>query len=976
MTQAQNRRASDTKDKRIASIARAARRGDHPFGKSSDTTAFVKRYYQNVAVEDLRASTPATLAAAALSHLALGAERTPGMHKFRIYNPTRERDGWESTHTIIDFVNDDMPFLVDSIGMAIERAGLGLHLTIHPLIRIDRTPGGKIRGYEAPDSNKGAVESFIRCEIDRISFAATFERLENEIESTLSDVRAAVSDWREMTAAMRDCARQIDGYDLPIDPTLITESAHLLDWMANNHFTFLGYQEYQLQTSGSSLVLKPVAGTGLGLLDEGRHESSEITLSAAMKRHALSREILIITKANSRSTVHRPSFLDYIGVKIFDASGKPCGERRFIGLFTSLAYSESPRNIPLLRLKVHRILERSGLSQASHRGKALAHILDNYPRDELLQSSISDLARTTSAILNLQDRRQVRLFIRRDTFRRFFSCLVYVPRDKYNTRVRLKIEAVLREAFNGDSVDSSVEISDSSLARLHTIVRTRPGGSPRVSIRKIEKSIADAVVTWQDHLSRALVDTWGEEDGLEYDELYSEAFPLAYEEDVTPARAAHDLARLHKLAQGNAGPADRLVLSGGEDDRLRFKVFRAGEALALSDALPVLENLGLRVLNERPYGLKLADGRRFWIQDFEMEAQTDVAESATLAGRFAECFDAVLSGASENDSFNALIVGAGLDTRQTMLVRTFGKYLLQLGLPFSQHYMETVLGKHPRFARRFVDAFTARFDPATNARGRKQQAEKSRKRLERAVEKAQTLDEDRILRAFVSALYATVRTNYYQHGDSGPVRDVLAIKLLPRELEEAPKPRPAFEIFIYSPRVEGVHLRAGPIARGGIRWSDRREDFRTEVLGLMKAQIVKNTVIVPTGAKGGFFPKQLPQADRAAIQAEVIESYKAFIGGLLDVTDNLADEKIVPPPDTVRHDDDDPYLVVAADKGTAAFSDIANGLSEERGFWLGDAFASGGSAGYDHKKDGHYCTRCLGGRPAALPRDRNQYANR
>ncbi len=949
------RRSADGKVDIITQIVKAAGKVRKPFASAENQGDFLRRYYKNVAVEDLRLQKPRQLASAALGHIAFGRSRRADSHCLRVYNPALETDGWESTHTIIEMVNDDMPFLVDSIGLAIERAGLGLHLTIHPLLRVRRSKAGTLTAIEVSDSDKNQVESYIRCEIDRISFKSTFDRLTREIETTLSDVRASVRDWEEMRDKMRDCARQIDASDLPIDPTLGSESSHFLDWMADNHFTFLGYQEYSLSRAGKDLALTPIKDTGLGLLAENRHQASKVTLTAAMKRHAVSKDILIITKANSRATVHRSSYLDYIGVKTFDAKGKAIGERRFLGLFTSLAYSESPRNIPLLRLKVHRIVQRSGLEPSSHRGKALAHVLDNFPRDELLQSSVQDLARTTTAILNLQDRRQVRLFIRRDTFRRFYSCLVYVPRDKYNTRVRLRIEEILTQAFEGTTADSTVEISDSSLARLHTIVRATPGSSPKISIARTESAIREAVVTWQDRLRDELVAQLGEEDGLDFHLRYSEGFPLAYEEDVTPTAAARDVARIHALAVGNAEDAKQYFLerAPGNNRNFSFKIITIGDPLALSDALPVLENLGVRVLNERPYGLRFKDGLKFWLQDFELHADdTERLDAQDLDRRFSNCFKEVVTGVVENDGLNGLVVTAGLASRQISLIRTFARYLLQLGLPFSQQYMESVLAVHKRFVEAFMDAFRIRFDPEISAAKRKSQMPASMNKLNRRIQNATTLDEDRILRAFYGALSASVRTNFYRYDEYGSSREVIAIKLMPRDLDEAPRPRPKFEIFIYSPSVEGVHLRAGDVARGGIRWSDRREDFRTEVLGLMKAQTVKNTVIVPTGSKGGFVAKNLPMADRASTQQEVIRCYKAFIGGLLDLTDNLRGEEVSPPPATIRHDNDDPYLVVAADKGTAAFSDIANSISEDREFWLDDAFASGGSAGYDHKKMG------------------------
>ncbi|MEL7535732.1 MAG: NAD-glutamate dehydrogenase [Pseudomonadota bacterium] len=953
MKDTRRRRADDHRNDLLRRITRAARRLQTPLASRRELDSYIARFHANVAVEDLEVHSPDELAAAAVGHLQLAERRRSGQAKLRIFNPDKASDGWSSTHTIIELVNDDMPFLVDSVAMAVERVGLGLHLTIHPVIALRRR-ATVLEAVTTRADSKARPESFIRLEIDRISFRATLSKLEAEIRRTLDDVRAAVRDWRAMRDRMCGAANIVASLTSRDDPTLASESAHLLEWMVEDHFTFLGFQEYRLKRDGRKATLLPISETGLGLLHSSRHDATTIELSPAMRREAVTSNPLIITKANSRSTVHRGSYLDYIGVKQFDARGRAIGEWRFLGLFTSLAYSQSPSNIPLLRLKVHRVLAASGVDPAGHRGKALAHILDNYPRDELLQTSIDDLARTTSAILGLQDRRQVRLFLRRDTFLRFFSCLIYVPKEKYNTRVRLEIERILMDAFDGTGVESSVEISDSTLARLHSIVRTDTASSQRVSISAVEARLADAVVTWQDKLREALVDQYGEEDGLDFDDKYGEAFPLAYEEDISPAEAARDLCRLHRVFTGTADVSDRYVLDVlPGDGELSFKVFSASAPLALSDALPVLENLGVRVLNERPYGLTLPDGQRFTIQDFTLarESAEDI-DIATRGPAFARAFANCVSGRVENDGLNRLVLRAGLSAIEVTVVRAYTKYLLQLGIPFSQSYMEQVLAENPTFARAWVDAFAVRFDPTRYRRGRRGAIERTMARLDDVVEQAVTLDEDRILRAFAAALTATVRTNHYQQPrDDTDVPTVLALKLMPESLSEAPQPRPRFEIFIYSTRVEGVHLRADDIARGGIRWSERREDFRTEILGLMKAQTVKNTVIVPSGAKGGFVCKSLP-TDRSAAFDEVVRCYKAFIGGLLSVTDNIRDGQLVPPTDTVRHDDNDPYLVVAADKGTATFSDIANELSQQRGFWLDDAFASGGSAGYDHKKMG------------------------
>ena len=948
-----NRRADDHRQELLSRIRRAARQRKSGLGRA-DLDRYIDAYHADIAVDDMASHSPAELAAAALCHLALGQQRRRGTPRLRIYNPDLADDGWSSTHTVVELVNDDMPFLVDSVVMAVERVGLGVHLTVHPIIPTIRKRS-RLVGVARNTTGDERTESFIRLEIDRISFRSTLASLEQEIRSTLDDVRAAVRDWSEMRDKMCTAAATVAGLQLDGDPTLTSECAHLLEWMVDEHFTFLGFQAYMLERDGRERVLVPVRDSGLGLLHADRHEASPVTLTAAMKAEAASTNPLVITKANSRSTVHRPSYLDYIGVKQFDERGRAIGELRFLGLFTSLAYSESPRNIPLLRLKVHRILEKSGVNPRSHRGKALAHILDNYPRDELLQTSIDDLTRTSGAILGLQDRRQVRLFLRRDTFKRFYSCLIFVPKDKYNTRVRLAIEAVLTDAFAGSGVETTVEISDAALARLHSIVRTEATTQSRRSIAAVEERIANAVITWQDKLRDALVAEYGEEDGLDFYVRYSDVFPLAYEEDVTPEEAARDLCRLHSVCTSTAVVDEQYVLERGQgrNDELTFKVFTRGGSLALSDALPVLEDLGVRVLNERPYGLTLGDGQRFSIQAFTLTAELDAGiDIDSRSTDFAATFAAAVDGGIESDGFNRLVLAAGLSASDVVVVRAYAKYLLQLGIPFSQTYMEQVLGDNAKYARAFIDAFVTRFDPNRFRRGRKAAANRALEALALEIENAATLDEDRILRAFAAALAATVRTNHYQSPPDDPdIPATLAMKLMPESIDEAPEPRPRFEIFVYSTTLEGVHLRAGDIARGGLRWSERREDFRTEILGLMKAQTVKNTVIVPTGAKGGFVCKALPNA-RDEARAEVVRCYRAFITALLSLTDNYVGGKLVPPAAMVRYDGDDPYLVVAADKGTAAFSDVANALAEKHGFWLGDAFASGGSAGYDHKKMG------------------------
>ncbi|MGB6487710.1 MAG: NAD-glutamate dehydrogenase, partial [Steroidobacteraceae bacterium] len=670
------------------------------------------------------------------------------------------------------------------------------------------------------------------------------------------------------------------------------------------------------------------------------------------------RELLVLTKANSISTVHRAEYLDYAGVKTFDARGRVTGEHRFLGLWTSTAYNRSPRDIPVLRRKVDRVIEHFGLDPHGHDGKAVLNVLETYPRDELFQASFEDLIRIARGVVNLYERRTVRLLTRRDPYHRYYSCLVYVPRDRYNTEVRQRIEQIVLEGFSGRSVESQVQISGSSHARVHVVVRTDPPGPRKADIAAIERHIAEAALTWTDRLREVLVAREGEAAGIALATRYRRAFPLAYEEDVAPADALADIADLERLR--TAPEARRLSLHRPQQQkpaRMHLKIVRIGDPVPISDLLPILENFGLRVIAERPYELAWPEGGTAWIQDFELEHRDGLAiDIGRIERRFKEALEMTWSGDAENDGFNRLLLAADLTAREITVLRAYCRYLLQTGVPFSQAYMERTLAANPAIAAGLVRLFEARLDPAAQpaasrrGRTRGNLSEEIVAQINASLDSVASLDEDRILRAYLGLAQATLRTNFYRRDPAGGTLPYLSFKLDPAAIADLPLPRPKFEIFVYSPRVEGVHLRMGYVARGGIRWSDRREDFRTEVLGLMKAQNVKNTLIVPVGAKGGFVPKRLPGGGREEIQAEVIACYRTFIRGLLDLTDNIVGGKVVPPPQVGRRDGDDAYLVVAADKGTATFSDIANSISADYGFWMGDAFASGGSAGYDHKK--------------------------
>ena len=802
----------------------------------------------------------------------------------------------------------------------------------------------------------------------------------------LDDVRHATGDWARMLATVRRVIDDLARRPPPVAPDELIETRALLEWMADHHFTFLGYQEYALNDAAfddaavdgeavdgepvdaepvdshgadsddaaldagpddtSAETLAPLGDTGIGIL-RGRTQTDDgdtfAALPAALRARARDKTLLVLSKGNTKSTIHRSAYLDYVGVKRFDDRGEVVGEHRFLGLWTSAAYNSSPIDIPVLRHKVASVVRRAGFPPNSHSGKDLIAILETYPRDELFQTSEDELYEIAMGVLALQERRRVRVFVRRDRFERFVSCLVFVPRDRYNTGLRLKIDEILRSSFNAVGSEYTARVSESVLARLHFVLRTIPGQVPEPDPTHLETTIAAASRTWSDDLRERLVAEHGDVHGNALARRWADAFPPAYQDTNGTAVAVADLACLEQLLD-----RDETVLRldpPSDGGPLLFSVFGSRQ-LALSDVMPTLTNMGVTVLDEHPYRLQLADGRRVSIERFGLRAALGTTiDLAEVRAEFEDAFGAVVRGDAENDSFNALVLAAGLTWREVAMLRGYGRFLRQVGTHFSQDYLASTLAAHPTICRLLVGLFTLRFDPDHHDEG----AEVSTQ-IRAALDDVTSLDDDRILRAYLHLVEATLRTNWFQVDADGMPPYHFAVKLDPGRVPDLPKPRPVSEIFVYSPRVEGVHLRMGRVARGGIRWSDRREDFRTEILGLVKAQMVKNAVIVPVGAKGGFVVKQPPAgSDRDATMHEVVACYRAFIGGLLDLTDNLVGGRVTPPARTVRYDGDDTYLVVAADKGTATFSDIANEIATTRGFWLGDAFASGGSTGYDHK---------------------------
>ncbi|HEY8700403.1 MAG TPA: NAD-glutamate dehydrogenase domain-containing protein, partial [Arthrobacter sp.] len=943
-----------------------------------DREGFVGDYYQHLAEEDARSYPQDLLASRAETHREVAAVRSPGQAKVSIVN--------EEENSVVYVVTDDMPFLVDSVNAELVRQNSAIHLVVHPLfvvtrnretgqlVKVDKVPSNvgissgdtatmpSLSHLIAQGDNASHMESWIAVEIGRASDEARASLLAG-LERVLGDVRAAVDDWPKMRNKALQIAEDLDKVANPAQIAELRQAKDLLRWLDEGNYTFLGYREYDLVNVDGEDVLELREGSGLGLLraaDDSHHIQH---LTEAGRKKAREKRALVITKANSRSTVHRPAYLDYIGVKSFDAAGNVNGEQRFIGLFATSAYAGSVRNIPIVREKVDAVLRSAGFPPDSHSGKDLLGILETYPRDELFQIEIPDLAATATGIQKLQERRRTRLFLRPDIYGRFMSAVVYLPRDRYTTNVRLRIEEELRETFQAVSIDYEARMTESALARLFFRIRLPKGAEvSHVNTEELEKRLVRATRSWSEGIAEVLKERRVEGDSKELATIWSEAFPAGYRVDYEVEDALEDILRFEKYgaeAERTAEakqerPGVHVYLPQGagatleEDARVKLYML---EPKSLSQILPYFHNLGLEVLDERPFEIETADRRDFFLYDLGLKYPAGVDPMST-GQLLADSFGAAVSGAVESDSFDRLVLREGMHWRQITVLRAYARYMRQMGNTNSFEFMADTLLANPRVTMGLSALFAARFDPSLSEEGRKEAQESVRGELAAAIEQVATLDADRVLRTFANLIESTLRTNYFQY------KPHLSFKLDPSALEGLPFPRPMFEIWVYSPQVEGVHLRFGKVARGGLRWSDRREDFRTEILGLVKAQTVKNAVIVPTGAKGGFFAKQLPDpaADRAAWMAKGIESYKTFIRGLLDLTDNLVTrpdgETLVPPSDVVRHDDDDSYLVVAADKGTATFSDIANGLAAEYGFWLGDAFASGGSVGYDHKAMG------------------------
>jgi glutamate dehydrogenase len=899
--------------------------------------------------EDLAGYSAVDLHELIAGRLAFLTERKPGRTKLAVTNPEKPF----GDVTLIDIINDDMPFLVDStIGLLTER-GYDVRLALHPVLSVKRDGTGKLTGVEAkasPDS-QAIRESFLHIHLSRIT-AEEANALEEDLKGVFADVRVAVLDWRAMQQRLREAISAYQKNPPPIPIEELTESIAFLQWLLDNHFTFLGLREYKFVGGAKKGVLEPVAETGLGILRKAEIEVLKrgdelVSISPQIREFLNEPAALIITKSDVRATVHRRSAMDYVGVKLFDAEGNLSGELRAIGLFTSSAYTQNPNEIPLLRKKLQRVVAASGFSPSGHSGKALVAVLESFPRDELFQIDADVLAEMAQGILRLEERPRARLFVRRDKFDRFVSAFVFIPRDRFDSDVRRKVGEILAESFDGRVVSFAPSFGEGTLVRVHFIILRNLGKEPKPDLVALEQRIVEAVRNWDDRLESSLIAKGASQARIT---RWRGAFPPGYRDETDPQASLKDIEEIDALSDDQIGVEFLKAPTDGPNE-FHSRLYHRGEAIALGRRLPILENLGLQAISETTHILSPTSGSgRAVIHDVLLQAPANAAIGGETFANLEAAFIAVWTGMAENDPFNGLTLREGIAWRDVALLRALGRYIRQSAASFSPDYMAQTLVKYSPIARQLVSLFYALFDPKAN---NEKDAEAAQAKIEKALVDVYNLDEDRIIRRYVNLVTSIIRTNFFQAPKADGEPPLLNFKINSKLVEGLPEPKPFAEIFVYAPDVEAVHLRGGHIARGGIRWSDRPEDFRTEVLGLAKAQNVKNAVIVPVGAKGGFIPKRLKIGDsREAMQAEGVRAYTRFISSLLDITDNLQGDTVVPPVDTVRRDGDDPYLVVAADKGTATFSDTANGIARRHGFWLDDAFASGGSAGYDHKKMG------------------------
>ena len=935
---------------------------------------FINSYYRPLHHETADVISDADLAGMALHHFTLLKAYEGSKPQLAVFNPIAEEQHFHSSHTVIQMVAYDRPFLVDTMLMSLEAQGIDVHRTYNTIISVTRDEEGNLTQVDNAHESATSHMSLIHCEIayqDNGELDALHQILLDKVD-TLDTV---VGDWKEMRSRLADIKVELSQKPLPEVFYSQQEIQAFLDWILDDHFIFLGYREYRLEggnyidvtnttaeskqggtNKGADLDLFAIGNSGLGLLRgaaEDKLSESFDRLPSELKQLLTEPRVLMLSKSSRVSPIHRPVYMDFLGIHKFDDNGRLVGEYRFIGLLTSQAYQLTVQQIPLLREKANKIMAMADLPRAGHAYYKMMHVINTLPRDDLFQASVEELYPIVSGISQLQDKKSLRLFSRIDHYQRFVSCLVYIPRDKFNTELRIEVQQVLKDAYGGTSSGFTTEFNESEHARVHVHVRTVPGQVNEVDTAALESELSALMQSWSDHYQKMLLDNVGEQQANALKRRFLNYIPAAYEERFDARTAVEDTKRLASLSDEQPMIWHLYQSTGDAGNQLHLKLYGRNQPVILSKVLPILENFGVSVISAQTYEFDLPD-QPIWMQEYELILENvNTVNMQVVRGQFEDSLKQIWAGRVESDSFNELVLITKLDTYDVVVLRALSRYMIQARAPFSSAYIQQTVVKNNAISVALGSLFDARMNPKYSEEERREKTAQIEQKITAALADVDSLDEDRILRWYLDLIKAMVRTNFYQTDSDGQRKDRLSFKFLAADIPNLPKPKPMFEIFVYSPRVEAVHLRGGKVARGGLRWSDRMEDFRTEVLGLVKAQMVKNAVIVPVGSKGGFIVKTKTMADgREAFQAEGIACYQTFLRGMLDVTDNIVDGRIVPPANTVRHDEDDPYLVVAADKGTASFSDIANALSSEYNFWLDDAFASGGSVGYDHKAMG------------------------
>lgn len=907
--------------------------------------------------EDLEFFDVPLLTKITLSHWEMTQKREIGHPELRIYTPPMNEG--EVRKTVIDVVSDDLAFLVDSIAAYINKRDLLIGILIHPIMYSQYDSRGNLSGLSDEYQEGYHRQSHIHVQINEALSEDKIKQLKEGLYSVLDDVFHANRDWKKMLAKLDEAADELNTARTNRPAAEIQEHCAFLKYLHNNNFTLLGYREYDFVEAKDGVQSKTIEGEGLGLLKKDISPAyiSDVQEGLPRNLQELRRNLppVSVSKTNRLATVHRCVPMDCIAIKRYNDKGVVIGEKLFIGLFTSVTYSRSVTDVPYLREKVEDVLALSGYIEGTHDAKALRHILEKYPRDELFQIGSKELLNICKNIIRLQERQRIALFLRQDPFGRYISCLVYIPRDRFGTQLRMDIQHILEQETNGECANFYTTLDDSVFARVMFVINVDQQNPPKINVKKLEQKLRDAGQTWAEKLAQSLSETYDDDDAhiMQLTSRYAAAFPFAYTTTYDSYQCVFDIENIDAAFRTGRIVLDFYRPKDVGPSQVRLKIFHLDAPVTLSDVMPILENMGLRAVAELPFEVRpRGEASSVWIHDFlletpEIEGSVVIKDVKT---NFEKAFVQIWYNELENDGLNRLVLSAGANWHETTILRAYVRYMKQLRLPFSRTYLERALTENPDISRLLIDLFKAYHDPA-NLKDSEATALRLKEMITEKLKDVHSSDDDRILRAVVSLITATWRTNYFQRAEDGSAKRYLSLKINSKAISFMPAPRPYCEVFVYSPRVEAIHLRGDMIARGGIRWSDRHEDYRTEVLGLMKAQMVKNSVIVPMGSKGGFVVKTETQS-REEFQKEGIECYKILMRGLLDITDNRKGKDVVPPKDVVRRDGDDPYLVVAADKGTATFSDIANGLSQEYGFWLDDAFASGGSAGYDHKKMG------------------------